>query len=270
MSDSGPLFQPLKSPRSCPVYVDTTEKSGKPVLFLIHGFMMSRAIWRENLRALSEQFQCVRIELLGHGRASAPNEPAAYQMASYIDAIDDIRHQTGAQSFAFCAHSFGAGIALSYGLERPEFTDGIVFTNSRSALGALKPKTSDLGRMKTALRTQGQTALKSLPAHPKNMKEIRPSVRKALIADAERLSPVGIANSMAVTARESELFDRLAGLTPPALLINGQRERGFQPSRDQLAAQHPHIEIRDMDAGHSVNAECPEAFNRAAIDFLLR
>ena len=269
MSAAAPTFTPITSPANCPIYVEATPASDKPILFLIHGFMMSGAIWLDNVNALSQHFRCIRIELLGHGRAGAPDNPSAYEMASYVEAIDEVRRQVGAPVCRFCAHSFGAGIALSYGLSFPQFTKAIVFTNSRSALGTLKRKQGALEQMTDALRAQGRAALRAFPAHPKHMKEIQPDVHAALLADAEMLDPIGIANSMAITAKDSNMFDRLAQLEPRALLINGRRERGFQPAREQLQVQHPHLNILDMDAGHSVNAECPDAFNRAAIEFLL-
>lgn len=270
MSSPRPHFSVLPAPESCPLFVELAADNGRPLLFLVHGFMMSRAIWDQNVAVLSEHFRIARIELLGHGRAAAPNDPDLYEMTSYIEAIDEIRRDLGAVSCAFCAHSFGAGIALSYGLAYPQFTSAIVFTNSRSALGTLKSQPGDLQRMTAALRDNGEAALRAFPFHPKHMTEIRPSVQVALVKDAELISPIGIANAMSVTARASNLFDRLADLLPPALLINGRREHGFQAAREQLAAQYKNIEIHDFDAGHSVNAEMPEAFNAAALEFLRR
>ena len=270
MSEVPPSFHPLRSPQDCPVYVDATAPSDKPLLILIHGFMMSRAIWDENVSMLSRHFRCVRIELLGHGRSSAPDAAAPYEMASYVNAIENIRQQTGASKCSFCAHSFGAGLALSYGLEFPDKTNAIVFTNSRSALGALDNTPDELERVIQALQVQGQSVLDALPIHPKHMNELKRSVQTSLIADAELLSPTGIANSLSVTAASADLFDRLTQLKPPTLLINGTRERGFQSARNRLGAEHPHITIQDVEAGHSANAEHPEIFNERAIEFLTR
>jgi pimeloyl-ACP methyl ester carboxylesterase len=55
----------------------------------------------------------------------------------------------------------------------------------------------------------------------------------------------------------------------PTLLVNGKRERRFQPVRDWLEQTHRNIQIVDLDGGHSVNVECPDAFNRVATAFLL-
>lgn len=269
MSEPIISFQPLAYPQTCPVYVEATPPSEKPALVLLHGFMMSRAIWRENLAELSKHFRCVIIELLGHGRSGAPDVPAAYKMSSYLEALNDIREQLGTNTLSFCAHSFGAGIALSYGLAYPEFTDKIVFTNSRSALGSLQSKPGDIDRLKSALRSNGAETLAALPAHPRNMKKIKPNVREALMEDAKLLDPIGISHSMEITANAANLMARLSELTPPTLLINGKNERGFQPARTEVAEKHPNVTIRDIDAGHSVNAERPMEFNELAISFLI-
>ena len=268
MTKSETTFNTWASPSDCPVYVELADDNNKPLLILLHGFMMSRAIWMENLASLSKHFRCATIELLGHGRSAAPAETDPYQMSSYLNAINALRNEVQASSCLFCAHSFGAGITLSYGLAYPENTQGIVITNSRSALGAIKQNPGDLERMKYALRTKGREALQSFPWHPKHMNEIRPPVQDALIQDANLLDPIGVSNSIEITAADANLANDLHSLSPPTLLINGRKESGFQSARNKVAANYPHIQIQDFDAGHSVNAELPEAFNRSAISFL--
>ncbi len=52
------------------------------------------------------------------------------------------------------------------------------------------------------------------------------------------------------------------------MLINGVKERKFQPTRDWLAQTHPAIRIVDLEGGHSVNVESPDGFNAAVRAFL--
>lgn len=263
-------FQTWIAPSDCPVHVQLAEDNNRPLLILLHGFMMSQAIWMENLSALSTHFRCATIELLGHGRSGAPVETEPYQMSSYLDMINVLRSELGASSCYFCAHSFGAGMALSFGLAHPEHTKGIVVTNSRSAFGTMKQNPGDLERTKRALRSNGKETLESFPWHPKHMSEVQPSVQNALIQDAELLDPIGVSHSVEFTGAATNLVSQLHALSPPTLLINGRRERGFQSARDKVVARHPHIQVEDFDAGHSVNAECPDAFNQSAIAFLSR
>ena len=268
MTGSRTAFHTWVSSSDCQVHVELAEDNEKPLLVLLHGFMMSRAIWMENIPALSKHFRCVSIELLGHGRSAAPEDPEPYYMSSYLRVINELRRDLNAASCLFCAHSFGASIALSFGLAHPDKTCGIVMTNSRSALGAIERNPDNIKHMKSKLRKQGDEALLALPWHPINMNEVRPTVQEALKTDARLLDPIGVSNTIEFTAEAASVFDRLSALSPPTLLINGRRERSFQSVRNDIAQRHPHIQIQDFDAGHSINAECPEDFNRKAISFL--
>ena len=56
---------------------------GPPMLF-VHGFLSSRAQWRENLEPLGAVCRPVIVELWGHGRSPAGESPDDYSAAGYL------------------------------------------------------------------------------------------------------------------------------------------------------------------------------------------
>ncbi|MCP4226798.1 MAG: hypothetical protein GY773_25945 [Actinomycetia bacterium] len=54
----------------------------------------------------------------------------------------------------------------------------------------------------------------------------------------------------------------------PALLINGRFEKAFQPCVDQARAAIDDLQVVNLDGGHSVNIDQPEAFDQAIIEFI--
>ena len=261
-------FESLPLPDNCPLYAEAAAPSDKPVLVLLHGFMMSRAIWNENVEDLSKHFRLVRIEWLGHGRAGAPQTESAYSASVIIQTLNAFRTELGVDAWSLCAHSFGAGLAIRYGLDYPAHTRAIIITNSRSALGSLDTSSDDLKLMLAALETKGRDALENMPPHPRFMKNIPDDLKAELVEDAELISPDGVANLLSHTSAATNVVNELDRLQCPLMLANGRFERGFQPARKALQCNHPDLHIVDLDAGHSPNAEAPDAFNTATVDFI--
>jgi 2-succinyl-6-hydroxy-2,4-cyclohexadiene-1-carboxylate synthase len=242
-------------------------------LLLVHGFLSSRAQWLANLEALGRVCRPVTVELWGHGRSPAPENPGAYGVDSYVAQFEQIRADLGADRWLVCGQSFGAGLTIRYGLSHPEALLGQVITNSVSALTRPTPGAeaeAERARTADAILAGGAEGLRDMPVHPRFSRRLDPEVTAAILADAELLSPPGIANSIRLTGPGLAAGDALAGLTVPTLLVNGLWEKAFQPLRRDLPGRLPGVEIADLEGGHSINAEAPEAFNRCVGDFIGR
>ena len=117
-----------------PLHVEVHPGAGPPVL-LLHGICSSRAQWRPNLAALAEVATPVVVELLGHGRSGSPEDPAEYSVATYLARFETLRESLGAERWAICGQSFGAGLTLNYALAHPDRITAQIFTNSASGIG---------------------------------------------------------------------------------------------------------------------------------------
>ena len=256
---------------AAPHFEAAAPRSGPTFLF-VHGFMMSRAIWADNLDAFAQIGRPVVVELLGHGRSPAPADDDAYRVARYLEWFEAARRRLDVERWVIVGHSFGAALALNYALGHPEAVSAVVVTNSVSAFDS-PDKTAAQARaaaVTEALATDGAAALPNFSFHPKHLRNVSPSLRDALIDDSERIDVGAIEKSIRITAPDLGVSDRLPDLRPPALLVNGLREKGFQEARHRAEGATPQLEIIDLDGGHSINAEEPEAFNKAARDFLAR
>jgi pimeloyl-ACP methyl ester carboxylesterase len=251
------------------MHVEVCEGRGPPLL-LVHGICSSRAQWRPNLAALAEVCTPVVVELLGHGRSASPDDLAAYGAAAYFARFEAVRRSLGAERWAVCGQSFGAGLTMGYALAHPRRVSAQVFTNSASALGPSRPPptTAEQTTRVAAFVQRGRGALEALDFYPKRTGRLAPAVEDELVADALLISLGGMARTFAATAPEVSVRDRLGEITTPTLLVNGRREKSFQPRRDEAAARLPGLEIVDLEGGHPVNLDCAEGFNAAVRAFL--
>lgn len=252
------------------LYFDAPADSGKPALLLLHGFMASRAAWRDNLPALSAHVRPVPVEMPGHGRSPAPDDPRQYTLPALVTALERVRKAVGVETWHVCAHSFGAGIGIRYALDRPERVRSLTILNANAAS---RPSPDAEGRMAIAARADriaagGLEELARQRFHPRHAKRFPAAVKAELVADAERMSPLGASNLVRMATPDISVRDTFGQLRMPVLLVNGRWEKGFQPHRDWMAATLPGLRVIDLEGGHAINVEQPDAFNAAVIAFI--
>ncbi|MDE0224314.1 MAG: alpha/beta hydrolase [Gammaproteobacteria bacterium] len=242
-----------------------------PFLLLVHGFLCSRAQWTPNLEALGAVCRPVVVELYGHGRSPSPEDVRAYAPASYVRALDAIRAELGAESWFVGGGSLGGALALRYALSRPEVVRGVAFTNSMAAFAPtdqVGQRMEEGARSAERVRMGGMEEIDRIRVHPRHARRLPREIHEALLEDARRLDPAGVANTVRYTTPRASVRDDLAAIRVPALLACGRFERRFRPHRDFAAARTPGLAVIDMDAGHAVNMQAADQFNRAVIDFV--
>ena len=242
-----------------------------PYLLLVHGFLMGPNQWHPNLGALSAVCRPVVVDLLGHGRSPAPVEVECYQPGAYVEAFETIRQALQAERWLLCGYSLGAGLTLRYALSHSERVIGHAFTNSTSALADAEQVAlwrAEGEASAARILTGGRKAIERIPVHPRFAKRIDAASRALVLADAARLRPQGVANAIRCTTPEASVRSELGDNQRPALLLNGARERRFQPHRQFIAQHMRQVRIADLDAGHAVNLEAAAAFNQALAEFI--
>jgi pimeloyl-ACP methyl ester carboxylesterase len=243
-----------------------------PHLLLVHGMLSSRAQWLLNIDELAKVCRPVAVELFGHGRSPAPDDPAWYAPDHYVEEFEAIREEIGAERWFICGQSLGAALTLRYSLERPGRVIAQVFTNSNSALADRDWAERVLPLMQAQsrrLESDGRAALDGHPLNPGHGGRLPETAKAALVADYSMHDVRGVAYTGLYTVPQSSVRERAADIAVPTLLVVGQRERGFAEARAYAERTIPGIEVTALDAGHAVNAEAADEFNRAVTDFIL-
>jgi pimeloyl-ACP methyl ester carboxylesterase len=238
-------------------------EESKPALLLIHGFLSSNLQWSLNRGGLRGHYRLVAVELWGHGKSPAPRDPTCYRVDRYLEEFERIRARLGITRWLVCGQSFGAGIAIRYALSHPEVVAGLAITNSRSALNDVSAE----GGARGGPEAWEQIDLRSLPFHPCHAKRFPAGLKARMEQSADAIPAYAVWQAATTTAVELSCRGVASRLDLPTLLINGRFEKSFQADRDFAARSIGGIEIVDLDAGHSVNVEAPEDFERALIAF---
>lgn len=165
----------------------------------------------------------------------------------------------------------GAALTLRYALEHPDHILAQVFTNSNSALAednwaeVVRPFVEAEARR---LKSDGRKALEDHALNPARNRRLAPEVRDALLADYALHDPFGIAFTGLYTVPASPVRSMLHQNKVPTLLVVGERETRFREHRLFAEETMPGLEVTGLNAGHAVNLEAADEFNRAVTGFI--
>lgn len=246
---------------------------GLPPLLLLHGFLSSRNHWLPNLPALRRQhYRIVLAELPGHGETRGCTDAAALHPDALADALDAGRQALGIDRWSICGQSFGAAVTLRHALRHPASVSAQVWTNGNRVIAQPWDDAARAAHQarRDRLASEGREALARERFHPRFAHRFPEDIRTLLAEDADNCDIDTLVAIMDHATPHLSLRDRFPQTRVPTLLVNGLFERTFQPNRDFAAAALPAMEVVDLQGGHSINIEQPEAFDAAVLDFLAR
>ena len=243
-----------------------------PPLLLVHGMLASRAQWLLNLPAFSAVTTPVTVELWGHHLSPSPSDPEVYKPTNYVRVFETIRERLGVDRWFVGGCSLGAALTMRYSLDHPDRVIGQFLTNSSSAFAdedtARKWQEGSASSYERVLHG-GMTAVNRLPVHPRRATRLPEGVKEALLQDGESHDVEGIAATMRWTSPFASVRKHLARLSVPTMLICGSYERRFQPLREYAIMHLPNLVVHDLPAGHGVNMEAADGFNKLVKAFVL-
>jgi pimeloyl-ACP methyl ester carboxylesterase len=101
--------------------IHLVEQGAGPLVLLVHGFPESWYSWRHQLPVLAAAgYRAVAMDVRGYGRSSKPASVAAYRMLDLVEDNDAVVRALGEETAVIVGHDWGATIAASSALVRPE------------------------------------------------------------------------------------------------------------------------------------------------------
>lgn len=108
------------------IRIHAVEQGEGPLVLLVHGFPESWYSWRHQLTALAEAgYRAVAIDVRGYGRSSQPSAVSAYRMLCHVGDNVAVVQALGAETAVVVGHDWGAPIAATSALLRPDVFTGL-------------------------------------------------------------------------------------------------------------------------------------------------
>lgn len=214
-----------------------------PALVLLHGSVLSRAIWRGlgYLAPLAAEHTVIRMDLRGHGLSGTPHDPAAYTQEVFIEDLLAVLDAEGIGRAALLGYSLGARIALGAALAHPGRVTRLVSLGGSAAdqQGAVDkvffPGVID------AVRERGMEAFCAGQGLGPDVKDRRAQATRTAFLAAD---PLAIAALLTATDATGAVPDEeLAACTVPALWMAGSEDHPRHEESRHAAELMPDAEF---------------------------
>ncbi|PFA64035.1 2-succinyl-6-hydroxy-2,4-cyclohexadiene-1-carboxylate synthase [Bacillus sp. AFS015802] len=250
---------------------------GEPLVFL-HGFTGDTTTWASVTDALSASYQCVSIDLIGHGRTDSPKDDSRYTMDRVSEDIYYILNQLGIGNAVLLGYSMGGRTALHFSVKYPQKVKTLILESSSPGLKTLEARAERRKKDQGLAERIEREGIKNfvdfwqeipLFASQKRLSaEERSEIRKQRLSQ----STIGLSNSLRGmgTGAQDSLWGELGKLSIPVHLLVGELDQKFVGIAENMKKLNPAFNIVTFsNTGHAIHVEEPRKFGTIIEDLLL-
>ena len=276
-SDGSPLF-----------YEFWGERGARTPMLLCDGIGCDGYVWRYLRPDLSDRFG-VHPHYRGHGRTSAPRDPARVTIEDLADDVADVLDDAQVERAVLIGHSMGVQVALETYRRHASRVAGLVlvcgapshplktFRGSAALEDVLPIVQKWIHRVPGVINRVTRTLLPTRLAYEVAS---RLEIRRELVEPRDFMPYLeGMARidtrlfvAMLSAAGQHSAEDLLPEISTPTLVIAGERDGFTPPERSRaMAAAIPGAELLEIpQASHTAPIERPHLVDNAVRDFLAR
>jgi pimeloyl-ACP methyl ester carboxylesterase len=251
--------------------------SGTPIV-LVHEFADDYRGYEGQMRYFGRRYRCISYNARGYPPSDVPEDPGRYSQERACDDLRAVLDALAIEKAHIVGISMGGFATLHFGLAYPERALSLVVAGcgygaepgKRQQFHDETAKTAALianAGMRIAAQTYaiGPSRVQFQNKDPRGWAEFA--------ANLAEHSTLGSANTMrGVQARRPSLWDltdRMRNLEVPTLVMTGDED---DPCLEPAIFMKRKIRSSGLvvipKAGHTINLEDPDLFNRALLDFL--
>jgi pimeloyl-ACP methyl ester carboxylesterase len=248
-----------------------------PPLVLLHGYALNGMMWEYQAPAFSKSHKVITVDLRGFGRSSCGQVWSGAIMASDVIGL---MSSLNLDNVAVLGFSMGGPVAVRIAYLLPEVVTKLILVSSilpsrglprtkeeerrnRKELEILKSRGVD-GWAESMGMWRGPLVGDMLKDNPQ-----LESMWRKLISRHDINYLTCMMTARLTTESGTDWRSRLKKIQQKTLIIAGADDRNFIDASNRLAQDIPNSEMVILEgAGHMVNLEKPEEFNRAVLGFL--
>jgi len=251
--------------------------SGTPVIF-IHEFAGDHRSWEPQMRAFSRYMRCIAYSARGFPPSDIPEDPARYSQAHARDDVVAVLDHLKLDRAHVVGLSMGGFAALHVGIAHPQRARSLVVAGC--GYGAEPDKKekfrAECEAAAASFETSWADAAQKYALGPTRV-QFQNKDPRGWAEFARQLgehSPRGQALTMRGVQMKRpslyELIDDMKNISVPTLIVTGDED---DPCLEPALLMKRSIATAGLvvlpRAGHTINIEDPEAFNRALFEFFV-
>jgi pimeloyl-ACP methyl ester carboxylesterase len=248
---------------------------GTPLIF-VHEFAGDAESWRAQMAFFARRYRAIAFNARGYPPSDVPDAADAYSQQQAADDIKGVLDHLGIARAHVCGLSMGGYATLHFGLCYPDRARSLVVAGAGYGSDDPQGHVRDCEQVARRFETEGMektgdfyaygpARVQFLEKDPAGWREFR-----------DRLC-AGSAKGHALTMRGVQmrrptiysLAERMKKLEVPTLIVTGDEDEPCLEPALFMKRTIPSSALVVMPkAGHAVNLEDPDGFNRAVLDFL--
>jgi len=232
-------------------------------LVLLHGGGCTSTVWFANIATLSRTHRVYAVDQLGDAGLSVPAGPPIRSPGDFMKWLAGLLDELGLEAAAFCGHSYGAWLALSYALHSPARVTRLVLLDPTSCFGGMGLRYR-LHAVPLLARPSAERTRRFLEWEAGGVPLEPLSLTVACLGGEFRGSKI-------VMPRRPKPAD-LRAASVPTLLLLAERSKAHDIRRigGRAARLMPHLTAVVLPGAshHSLPAASPDRLNQELADFL--
>ncbi len=249
-----------------------TEQGSGPVVVLLHGFPLNRAMWAEQIQTLSASYRVIAPDLRGHGDSPAPD--AVYTMDAMADDVVELLDGLGVvEPVVLGGLSMGGYVALAMALKHPSRLRALMLIDTRAVADSPEAAKGREESAQAVLKAGSPRSVveamipklfgkSTLDQHPDRIETMR--------VEMEKTSASGVAGALRGMAIRPDRRGEIAQITVPTLVVVGEEDVIAPPDEARAIAEAlPDGRLEVVPGvGHLSPYESPRAFDEIVLRFL--
>jgi pimeloyl-ACP methyl ester carboxylesterase len=250
---------------------------GAPLVF-VHEFAGDYQSWHLQVRYLSRRYRTIAFNARGYPPSDVPEDPVAYSQEQAAEDIRGLLDALGIERAHICGLSMGGYATLHFGLRHPGRAVSLVVAGAGYGSVATEREKFRRDVEETARRfeqdgmvavaefyTKGPTRVQFMDKDPVGWREFYDQ----FVAQSAKGHALTMRGVQMTRPSVYELEAAMEKLTVPTLVVTGDED---EPCLEPALFMKRKIRSSGLvvmpKAGHTVNLEDPDAFNRIVLDFL--
>jgi pimeloyl-ACP methyl ester carboxylesterase len=248
---------------------------GTPLVF-VHEFAGEVESWRPQVHFFARRYRTIAYNARGYPPSDMPDDPAAYSQERAVEDIRGVLDHLGIPKAHLCGLSMGGYAVLHFGLTYPDRAHSLVVAGCGYGSGDREAFRRDSSQVVKRFEDEGMARVADWYSRGPTRVQFQDKDPKGWQEFHDRLA-AGSARGHALTMQGVQmkrpsvfdLGDRMEALRVPTLVVTGDEDEPcLEPAlfmKRKIASAGLVVLPR---AGHTINLEEPEAFNRAVLDFV--
>lgn len=244
--------------------------NGIPLLF-IHGFPLSRRIWKPQLEGLSDIASIISVDLRGHGELYPFDGP--YSMDLLADDCNQLLKDLNIKlPILICGLSMGGYVAFALFRKYPQLFKGMILSSTRSGPDLLEGKVNRDTMIKNVYKNG--VAFIAEGMLPKLVSPITMTTKPTLVNNIRNImletSVIGVVGALQGMRDRPDSTPILSEIKCPTLIIHGADDQLIPHREAELINRwitNSNLVVLP-ESGHLLNMEQPEKYNLVIRDFI--